>query len=167
MSFCRNHQPAIELIRANFDPSIVIIDIGAGMGAYRDLLPEYCMDGIEICDEYIDTFKLRERYRNLFHIDAVDFVYSREYQLAILGDVLEHMTIPNARTVLSELKAHQISIVAQIPYRSVQGALRGNNHEVHVQSDLTHEVFMERYGEFGFVLLTSNRWCGIYYSFNN
>jgi hypothetical protein len=39
--------------------------------------------------------------------------------------------------------------------------------KVHVQSDLTHEVFIERYGEFGFVLLRRNRWCGIYYSFNN
>lgn len=173
LSFCRDHYPIQELIRDNFDPSTLIIDIGAGQGAYRKLFPEYCMDGIEICDLYIKDFKLRELYREVFCCDAVDFSYSRKnYELAILGDVLEHMTVQNAKDLLLKLKNEEISMVFQIPYMAVKGINSGwgsreNVYEYHIQDDLTHEIFMERYKEFDLKLLRKNQWCGIYYIFYN
>lgn len=161
-----HYTAVVNLIKENFKPKTTrIIDIGVGSGVYRELLSEYEMDGIEIYEKYIGDFNLIERYDEIFNVDAITFDYTKKYKLAILGDVLEHMSVEDAKTVLTALKKAGISIVAQIPYEYEQGVYDGNEHEIHLQPDLTPDIFMERYAEFGFELLQSDEVCGAYYSF--
>ena len=154
------------LVRENFDPSTTsIIDIGAGSGTYRDIFPEYTLDGIEVYEKYINDFRLRARYREIFNTNVLEFTQWKKYDLAIMGDILEHLSVEDAKSVLSALKKAKVSVLVQIPYLYEQGEYDGNHHEIHLQPDLTREVFMERYAEFGFKFLKDDHVCGAYYAF--
>jgi hypothetical protein len=155
----------VNLILNSFDPKTsYIIDIGVGAGVYRNLLPNYNMDGIEIYRKYIDDFNLESRYNLIFNEDAVKFNYNTKYNLAIMGDVLEHLEISEAKLILNKLIENKISVIVQVPYLYEQGEYDGNTHEIHIQSDLTDKVFKERYSEYNFKLLSSDEVCGVYYS---
>lgn len=157
----------VNLIRANFNPSETsIIDIGCGAGVYRDLLPAYTMDGVEVYEKYINDFKLREKYRTIFNEDVVNFKFTgKKYTLAIMGDILEHLSVEDAKKVLNAIKKANISLIVQVPYLYEQGEYDGNVHEIHLQPDLTHEVFLSRYEEYGFSFLVEDSVCGAYYIF--
>jgi hypothetical protein len=129
-----------DLVVGTYDPvTATILDIGAGWGKYRDLLPEYrCMDACEIWQPYVAEEQLHSRYRHVFEIDIVDLVsqdtwHPGRYDLAILGDVLEHLTRPRAQLVLSRLR----TALVVVPFLYPQDEVDGNPHEVHWQSDLT------------------------------
>lgn len=163
-SHAAHYEAVAKLIRDNFDPATTpIIDIGCGAGAYRNLLPEYTMDGIEIYAKYISDFNLVERYREIFNVDAVSFKYTKKYKLAIMGDVLEHLSIDDAKTILNNLRKAKIAVIVQVPYEYEQGVYDGNENEIHIQDDLTHALFLERYSEFGFSFLQEDAICGAYY----
>ena len=162
-----NHQAVVNLIRANFPVQTTsIIDIGCGCGTYKDLLPEYTMDGIEVYEKYINDFKLRDRYREIFNTDVTKYEFNgKTHNLAIMGDVLEHLGIDDAKKVLKNIETAEMSIVVQVPYMYEQGIYDGNEHEIHLQPDLTHAVFLNRYAEFGFSFLVEDSVCGAYYIF--
>lgn len=163
------HYPSVvNLIRTNFPSnSTRILDVGVGSGTYRNLLPEYTMDGIEVYSKYIQDFNLESRYRKIFNVDVVDFEFNaNEYELVIMGDVLEHLSVVDALNVLKSIKDSGMSLLIQVPYMYEQGIYDGNDHEIHLPSDLTHDVFLDRYSEFGFELLNRDDVCGAYYTFN-
>ena len=163
-SYAAHYNKTIDLIRTTFDPKTsYILDIGVGAGIYRDLLPDYNIDGIEIYKKYINDFKLESRYNHIFNEDAVNFNYNKKYCLAIMGDVLEHLKISDAKLILNKLVENEISIIVQVPYLYEQGEYDGNTHEIHIQPDLTHEVFIKRYSEYNFKLLCKDNVCGVYY----
>lgn len=166
-SYPAHYASVVNLIKSNFNPANTsIIDIGCGSGTYRDLLPEYTMDGIEVYEKYINDFRLRDRYRNIFNVNVTDYKFSgKTHNLAIMGDVLEHLSVEDAKKVLKGIEDAGISIVVQVPYLYEQGIYDGNEHEIHLQPDLTHEVFLDRYAEFGFSFLTEDSVCGAYYIF--
>ena len=55
------------------------------------------------------------------------------------------MPVEKAQAVLAYAKEHADNIVIGIPFEYVQGEIYGNPWEVHVQDDLTPELFEERY----------------------
>jgi hypothetical protein len=121
------------------------------------------MDCVEVYAPYVETFQLRQLYKHVFIKNVTDFGFTG-YDLAILGDVLEHLTQEEAETILTMLATKDLSVIVQVPYMLPQGPGDGgkNLHDAHQQADLTHEVFMERYGKFGLSLLVKDGLLGVY-----
>jgi len=151
-----------EHILSQFDPGATrVIDVGPGEGTYAKLLPEFKMDCVEVYEPYVSRFNLKELYNEVFVKNVTEFDF-RDYDLAILGDVLEHLTFPEAYLVLEKLVVHGVGSVIQVPYLLEQGSWEGNDYETHHQPDLSHEVFMQRYGCFGYRCLARCPACGVY-----
>ena len=137
-----------------------ILDVGAGPGKFRKLLFDFtCVDAIEVFQRYVDEYELERMYRRVMVYDATKTngnVYNR-YKLVIMGDMLEYLTVSQARKVLSKIKG---TVLVAVPYEYSQEAVNDNPHEEHQQDDLTHAIFIERYP--GFKLLVQNEEYGIY-----
>ena len=82
---------------------------------------------------------------------AIDGVNVKSYDLIIFGDVIEHMTVERAQTVLERAQSRCRDMIIGVPFLYPQDELYGNPWERHIQSDLTAEIFNERYP--GFELL--------------
>jgi hypothetical protein len=124
-----------------------ILDVGAGWGKYRNLLPDYpSVDAVEVWSPYVDAEHLHERYRHVMVTDvtclAPDILY--EYDAVIFGDVLEHLSVANAKVVL---KLCRTALVV-VPFEYEQDAEEGGNpYEAHLQPELTEALVIERYPE--------------------
>lgn len=130
----------------NFESHISILDIGAGCGTYGTLLKgffEY-IDGVEAYEPYIKKFDLDKVYNNIFCIDALD-VNLMPYDYIIMGDIIEHLTVMEAKILMTRIHRADKKMMVAIPYMMPQGAVGGNNYEIHRQDDLTHKLFLERY----------------------
>jgi hypothetical protein len=136
----------LEHMTRNFESHISILDIGAGCGTYGTLLKgffEY-IDGVEVYEPYIKKFELDKIYNNIFCRDALDVnVYAYDY--IIMGDIIEHMTFFEAKKLTTRIHALDKKMMVAIPYMMPQGAVGGNDYEIHRQDDLTHKIFLERY----------------------
>ena len=130
----------------NFPNDITILDVGVGCGNYSVLLKENFnkLDGVEIFPKYDEMFNLKIKYRNLFIGDIFDYPHGH-YDYVILGDIVEHMTIDSAQKLLENIHQNGQHMMVSVPYCMKQGAEYGNEHEVHIQDDLTHELMLERY----------------------
>lgn len=133
-------------MKENFDTEISILDVGAGSGSYGILLKETFpnIDGIEIYPNYSDMFNLKQSYRNLYIGNILNFDFS-QYNYIILGDIIEHLSVNDAFLLLHDIFMHNIKCMVSVPYLFEQGEEYGNKHEIHLQSDLTHEIFLQRY----------------------
>ena len=130
----------------NFQSDLSILDIGAGCGTYGILLKRFFenIDGVEIYEPYIKQFELDKIYNNVFCIDALN-VNILIYDYIIMGDIVEHLSINDAKTLLSRIHDADKKMMVAIPYMMPQGAVGGNDYEIHHQDDLTHSIFLERY----------------------
>lgn len=132
-------------------PSSRVLDVGAGKGKYRLLLPEYAhVDAVEIWSPYVTGYGLREIYRAVYERDVVELVqeFSRanvKYDVVIMGDVLEHLTIDDAMLTIRELKYIANEVLVIVPYNYEQGEEHGNPYQRHEQPDLTVENMHARY----------------------
>lgn len=142
-------------------PNTKILDVGPGRGTYRTLLRglPYSMDCIEIYPPYIQHFKLYEKYDNVFEGNIVDFDFT-DYDCIILGDVLEHLSVPDAQKIIKTIQKNKQKCLVAVPYESEQGESEGNIYETHLQPDLTIEIMGERYPELK--LLIGNERYGYY-----
>ena len=62
-------QETKEYILKKYDKSIKILDIGAGIGTYSNMLkPEGYLniDCVEVFENYVEQFKLKDKYQNVF-----------------------------------------------------------------------------------------------------
>lgn len=137
-----------EYLRTRLQPLARILDVGAGWGKYRFLLPEFEMDAVEIWRPYVEQEKLNQYYRDVFVEDIVDFVDygpSQRYDAIIMGDTLEHIPADKAQLVIRKLVDQCRYLVVAIPFEMPQEAVHGNEHEAHQQVDLSVEVMAERY----------------------
>ena len=162
MSYPLHRDLIKKYITDNFPLDTRIVDVGAGDGTYRDLLPDYKMDAIEIFQPYCEQYKLAERYNKLFVENAKSFKFYRLYRLIIMGDVLQTMIVEHAHKILTQVTKNNSTAIIQVPYLYEQGVCNDNVYEEHLQPDLTDEVFMERYSIFAPMLLVKDDVCGVY-----
>ena len=144
-----------QWVKENFPPESTILDVGACDGCWRKLLDGYTMDAVEAFEP--NAQKL-DGYRQVFNCDIADLEYGA-YDLIIFGDVIEHMEVAKAQKVLEYAKTRCKDMIVAVPYQLRQGAIYGNPWEVHIQWDLTPEIFDERYKGFEPVYLIPNVYC--------
>lgn len=155
----------VEYIVKNFSQSQNILDVGPGVGTYSDLLKpySYSLDGLEIYDGYVQAYDLKNKYKEVFVGNIVDWDVSN-YDLVILGDVLEHLTIEDAINVIHKCKQTIVAVPYNCPQSKVDFWDKGfhlvNPYEEHLQADLTPKIMFERYPNLE--LLWSNQLYGYY-----
>ena len=137
-----------EYFKENISTTKRILDVGPGEGTYSKLLRElgYKMDCVEIHSPYISTYKLKDKYDNVFLGDIVSQDIS-EYDFIILGDVLEHISESDAKNLITKIVNQGKECLVAIPYLMPQSGIGGNDYEKHLQEDLTPEVMKQRYPE--------------------
>ena len=131
-------------VYSHLDLDAQILDVGAGWGKYRDLLPDYeNMDAVEIWDPYVESESLAARYRQVYTMDVADMHphLMGIYDVVIFGDVLEHLKQQDAFDVLD--RCFQALVI--VPFLFEQGEEQGNPYEAHLQPDLTMDVMERRY----------------------
>lgn len=101
-----------------------ILDIGAGQGKYADLTRQAGIDAhvtaTEIVQHYVADYGLREKYDDVLVMDAADMVAdpvyrNRLYDLAIIGDCIEHIPKSRALDLLNFLTYRCAYIVVIAP----------------------------------------------------
>lgn len=133
-----------------------ILDIGCGEGTYAKLFPESEMTGVEIWKPYVDEYKLHDLYKTLHNVDARFWEpEGNHWDVAIAGDVLEHMSEEEALALFNKLKSCANWVIISIPFNMPQGEWGGNPYERHVKDDWTHEEIKRVFGE--------PEWCHIDY----
>ncbi len=117
-----------------------VLDVGAGQGVYLDLIRQglgagVIVNAVEVWQPYIDQFDLENRYDKLFAMD-VRSMKNFEYDLVILGDVLEHMSEKDAVELWDRIALQAKYAIISIPIIHYhQDAINGNPYEVHVEED--------------------------------
>lgn len=139
-----------------------VLDVGPGQGTYADLL-DYEMDCVEIYEPYIHQFELNKKYKKVICDDIMNVDISK-YDLIILGDVLEHLSVRNAQKLIYNIMNSGKECLVAVPYMMEQGEWGGNIHETHLQPDLTPEVMKQRYPNLK--LIFGNEKYGYYFGTN-
>ena len=146
-----------EWIRKNFKPDSTILDVGACDGKWSYLLPEFeNMDAVEAWEP--NCIACQPHYQHVYHKDIAEFEYGK-YDLIIFGDVIEHMDVPTAQRVLKIALGKCKDVIVAVPYLYPQDAIYGNPWERHKQSDLTAEIFAERYPDLEVLHDTGHGYC--------
>jgi hypothetical protein len=121
-------------------PGPRVLDIGAGSGAYVDLVRRAStliphVTGIEIYEPYVEMFGLRGRYDEVMVADVRE-IELPSAEVAILGDVLEHMPLDEAVCVWEKaIAAAHTAVFLSLPIVPwPQGPQFGNEHETHVET---------------------------------
>jgi hypothetical protein len=114
-----------------------LLDVGPGQGTYSDLLrgatPGSSWSCVEIFEPYVEMFELRRKYDVVHVADIRSFSWPTRYDVVILGDVLEHLTLADALRVWASARAHARYVVLSIPIVEYpQGVHYGNIHETHL-----------------------------------
>ena len=135
-----------EYLIENYKPESTILDIGPGCGTYYDLLKDYftIFDGVEVFTPNINKYNLKDKYRNIYNKDIKDFTFDY-YDIIIIGDVLEHLTIEEAQKVIHYCEKRCQQLLVAVPYLLPQEAIENNIYEIHKQPDLTKENMKIRY----------------------
>lgn len=131
-----------------------ILDVGVGVGTYsdllRDTLPEHASwTGIEAWEPYVSHYALKAKYNNIIVQDAREISpwFWGMHRLAIFGDVLEHMSHEDAKTILDNriiTKSDLLTLVCVPMLHLEQGAVFDNPYEVHTMEN--HWSYKEMYG---------------------
>lgn len=142
----------VDYLKNKFPVRSNCLDIGPCNGKWFRLLGNYfVMDAVEAWKPYIIKHKLENKYRNLTHASIVDFVADNDdfhYDIIIMGDVLEHLTVEDGQKVINKIYPRCQELVVAVPFLFKQRAIRGNPFEIHIQEDLTPELFEQRYPGF-------------------
>jgi len=119
-----------------------ILDIGCGSGTYAKMFPNSEFTGIEIWDPYVERFELNKLYENLHIEDAnnVDYETLGSFDIAVLGDVLEHMEEIKAKDLFNKISKVADTVIVSIPIGNYpQDAYDGNPYEEHITNNWTPE----------------------------
>jgi hypothetical protein len=133
----------ITHIKDNTSEYSKILDVGPGAGTYGSMLKHLDIEALEIHPPYIEMFKLDEIYKKV-HIGDIREFDITPYDYIIMGDVLEHLKVNEAKAVINLMKDKKIMVA--VPYLFEQGEEMGNIYETHQQPDLTDELMQSRYG---------------------
>ena len=153
-----NKRWALERIKA-IDPRSVL-DVGPGEGTYSDVARRHTRAhwmAVEAWGPYVSKYNLWSKYNHVVvadirHCDLQSIHAPAD--LAIVGDVLEHMTKVEARGVLARLTAWADNVIVCIPLiHCEQDAYEGNWFEIHRE----HWTFDEMAEELSDGLVASKR----------
>ena len=146
---------------------ITVIDVGVEGGKWSDLFKAtgICkiIDGIEAYAPLIEINHLNEKYDHIYNMDVREYIKTpdnKKYDVAILGEILEHLTVEEAREVLDYFCDNATEVVVTVPYQYQQDAINGNEFQEHIQDDLTREIVLERYPRL--VLVEDNEFHGVF-----
>lgn len=128
------------------DPEpMTILDVGPGAGQWYDLLrpwfPQARFQAIEIFEPYVERYKLRKKYKEVFVGDArlIDWGEYMGWDLVIFGDVIEHMEKADAVLLVGKLLRRYALI--SIPIGPCpQDGTDENPHEEHVATWTIQDV---------------------------
>lgn len=126
------------------------LDIGCGSGTYADMFPNIEWTGVEIWEPYVEKYDLRRKYKMLYVEDARTLTLTAPYDVVVLGDVLEHMTVEEARTLFDKMYGNGFAdtVIVSIPLGHYpQGEFDGNPYEAHVKDDWTDAEVRATFGE--------------------
>ena len=127
-----------DYILKNIPRDNTILDVGFGSGTYGRLLKNkgyHNIDGVDIYPEYIGKMGLKRFYRNIYIHDICNFQF-KYYDLIILGDVLEHLILEDAQSLLKQFTQKAGHIIVSIPFEFPQGPTDNPNEE-HLQDKVT------------------------------
>lgn len=125
-----------------------MLDIGCGEGTYAKLFPEAHWTGVEIWRPYVEEYKLHDLYQELHLFDAREWEPRHQrWDVAIAGDVLEHMTEQEAFLLLQKLRQCADWVIISIPFNMPQGEWYGNPHERHIKDDWDHDSVKRVFGD--------------------
>jgi hypothetical protein len=114
-----------------------VLDIGPGWGKYglacREYLPQLTMlDAIEVPQGRLRTQPAI--YDNVFIGDARDAPeqFYRPYNLALLIDIIEHLTLSDGHRILSRIQRAGPAVLVATPKRFIEQHADRNPHEEHL-----------------------------------
>lgn len=125
-----------------------VLDVGAGAGYYGHLLGPTAlhMVAIDVWQPAVDHLQASGVYHQAFNRDALTWLdgcvrHCIDYDVVILGDVLEHMPLTEALTCFEmacKVARHVLVSFPRVPFP--QDALYGNEHERHIIEDPKTEL---------------------------
>jgi len=147
-----------------------VIDFGAGEGKWGKALKGkmQIVDGVEVWGSYILKYNLHNFYDTLYEADMRKFEFEKRYNIAILGDVLEHVSKDEAIGFLNKLKDNVDVIYLTIPVTVCiqDGEAIGNPFETHryqwsdkeIRYDLGFELLNVSVNDNGLVAVGCYEW---------
>jgi len=154
-SYPMGKQEITDYLKARLTPDALILDVGPGEGTYRNYLgTSYTWEAVEIWHPTVEF--LTGKYNTIYEQDIRSFNYTKDYDLIIFGDILEHLSISDAQEVLRTAQEHSRVIMVAVPYTLPQPPLHGNEAERHLQPDLTPALMTERYPSLELILMVGN-----------
>ena len=123
------------------------LDIGVGAGTYAKMFPHLEWTGVEIWGPYVEKYGLRDLYPTLHNVDAREWWPDQHYDVAFLGDVLEHMTAEEAYALALKVAKCSTTQIISIPIGPYpQGEYDGNPYEKHITDNWTVDEFHSVFG---------------------
>lgn len=116
------------------------LDIGAGSGTYgkmiRNEFPDiFTLEAVEVWGPYVEQFSLYGIYNQIYVCDVrhIDQGLTTGFDVAIIGDVIEHMPRHEAKAVLNRLISGNKNVIISFPVLHLdQDAYEGNWFEEHI-----------------------------------
>lgn len=129
-----------------------VIDIGPGSGTYSKLLERSRKfshwTGVEVWQPYVDKYALHTLYDEIVVEDSRRWLPPRRYDVAIAGDVIEHMTKDEAVELYNKMLSCSDIVLMSIPIvHYPQGEYDGNPYEAHVKDDWSHAEVLETFDD--------------------
>ena len=138
-----------------------VVDVWAGCRQKCDLL-KWTVDKIiwvEVFEPYIEQYKLEDKYDHIINKDVMSCYRELDvWDIRIFWDILEHLSVSDAQRIIRYLQSEQKIIYIQVPYMYPQDEAFWNKYEIHLQPDLTEEVFNERYPWFVLLARDTEVW---------
>ena len=133
-----------------------ILDLGCGYGTYADLIgnPDYIMDAVEVYEPYLE--QCINKYRSVYCMNLMDFPFLQNYDLIIMGDVLEHLTVEDAQAIIPKLLSHCKWLLIAVPFKLPQDSVDGNDYETHLQPELDFQEMQSLYPQLQLLLYLEN-----------
>jgi hypothetical protein len=115
-----------------------VVDVGPGEGKYgkmlRRVLPGTKLIGIELEADYVERYRLRDLYDEVWNFDAADLMNDpdRIFDAVIIGDCIEHLRKSTGLDLVNFLVYRSKIILIKFPLQMPQNSCQGHKTEAHV-----------------------------------